>query len=712
MTMVSELPAISEELLAARYQLISDVRFYPRQLRGRTWFLVTDPLSQKQLLIDQPAYLFLRHLERGDPVGVALSTLAGQGHDLTEHDILSLITHLVNSGLVRGEKSTDARSIGESQASSNRARRLQQWLTPFSIRLPIVDPDRILNKLMPLARYVFTLPVLMATIVLFIITALQVIEHWRAIELHWTTRFTDPGNVLWVLVVYPLVKVLHELGHGLAAKRWGAEVHEMGIMLLVFMPVPYVDASSSNLFSLGRHRMTVAAAGILVELILSSLAILCWLPTEPGLLKDILFNVAVIGGISTLLFNGNPLLRFDGYYVLSDALQIPNLGPRASAYLGYLFRRYILGLDSSPPASGKGDAGWLFVYGVASGIYRTILSITIALYVAGKFFIFGVLLALWFILFSVARPWLNAIRRTTLQIRSQRKMVRAVVTTGILVIVLPTLIFTVPIPRSTVAYGLIVPSDTATVRADTDGFIIAVAAKNGTQVTAGETLYVLGNDDLGFQLRDSLAARDELTARFRGTLGTEPAQSARWQEKITSNQAVIKELRRQIDGLTVTSETGGIFSRTGSGGVTGTYVHKGDVLGFISGSGDRTGHVMISQDSIDLVRHSTFALTARSVAEPLEIVSVHLLSEVPQATSRLPGRSLGTAAGGVLAVDARDTSGIQLITPMFQVTVGLPGSNLQIGQTILVRFLHSYEPIGTRIVRRIQRLLSAQFAIR
>ena len=144
-------------------------------------------------------------------------------------------------------------------------------------------------------------------------------------------------------------------------------------MLLVLTPVPYVDASSAWGFSDKRKRMMVGAAGIAVELFLGALALFVWLSVEPGAVSSVAYNVMLISGISTLLFNGNPLLRFDGYYVLADAVEIPNLATRSNRYLGYLLRRYLFGVgDADNPADSRGEALWMAFYGVASFVYRRI----------------------------------------------------------------------------------------------------------------------------------------------------------------------------------------------------------------------------------------------------------------------------------------------------------------------------------------------------
>ena len=143
-----------------------------------------------------------------------------------------------------------------------------------------------------------------------------------------------------------MVKSLHELGHAFATKVWGGEVHEVGLMLLVFIPVLYVDASASAAFRQKHRRIVVGAAGILVETTLAALAVIVWVYGSPGIGRAIAFNVILIGGVSTLLFNGNPLLRFDGYYIFSDLIEVPNLATRANAYLFYVIQKHLFKIDS------------------------------------------------------------------------------------------------------------------------------------------------------------------------------------------------------------------------------------------------------------------------------------------------------------------------------------------------------------------------------
>ncbi len=187
--------------------------------------------------------------------------------------------------------------------------------------------------------------------------------------------------ILWL--AYPLIKVLHELAHAFAVKVFGGEVHEVGLTLLMLTPVPYVNASASIAFAQKRQRIAVAAAGIAVEVVLATAALGLWMALEPGLIKDIAFAVVLIGGVSTLLVNGNPLLRFDGYHMLCDALELPHLAQRSQRYWLYLLKRGLLGVQGTRfDGHARGALPWLLAHAPLSWLYRAALLTLLSVWLA------------------------------------------------------------------------------------------------------------------------------------------------------------------------------------------------------------------------------------------------------------------------------------------------------------------------------------------
>jgi len=207
---------------------------------------------------------------------------------------------------------------------------------------------------------------------------------------------SSPQHWWLYAVLYPALKAIHELAHAVAIKRCGGSVYETGITFLVLMPIPYVDASDAWMFPAKNQRVLVGAAGMLAECALASVGLIVFLLVEPGIIREVGFAVFVMGSVSTLLFNANPLLKFDGYYILQDCLDIPNLSARSQKYCFYLAKKYLYRVQGVvSPVSADGERRWLLTYGVLAGAYRFIITIVISLFLASEFLILGVALAVY-----------------------------------------------------------------------------------------------------------------------------------------------------------------------------------------------------------------------------------------------------------------------------------------------------------------------------
>jgi putative peptide zinc metalloprotease protein len=191
------------------------------------------------------------------------------------------------------------------------------------------------------------------------------------------------------------VKAFHELGHAAVCHRYGGEVHTMGLMFMIFTPLPYMDATSSWGFRSRWQRAFVGAAGMLAELFVASLAAIYWAVSGTGALHSLAYNIMFVASVSTLLFNANPLLRLDGYYILSDLLDIPNLHIRSTEHLKYLLEHFLFKYSGArPSAKNRREMIELSLYGVLSSIYKVIIFLGITLFVADKWLILGTLLAI------------------------------------------------------------------------------------------------------------------------------------------------------------------------------------------------------------------------------------------------------------------------------------------------------------------------------
>ena len=247
--------------------------------------------------------------------------------------MINLLAQLNAADLLQTDIAPNAAEMVERFSKHSNAKRRGGFGNPLAIRLPLWDPDRFLERTLPIVRYVFSR--VAATIWLLTVLSAMVLVgiHWNELSENISDRILAAEGLLLTAMVFPTLKFFHELGHAYSTKVAGGEVHELGVMLLVFAPVPYVDASASVAFRSKWRRALVGMAGMLTELFIAAMAMFAWSLAEPGLFRSLCFQTVLIAGVSTVVFNINPLLRFDGYYILSDLLEMPNLGGSIHALL-------------------------------------------------------------------------------------------------------------------------------------------------------------------------------------------------------------------------------------------------------------------------------------------------------------------------------------------------------------------------------------------
>jgi putative peptide zinc metalloprotease protein len=304
----------------------------------------------------------------------------------TQSDVINLLSQLYQADLITSDITPD---MGELVARAQRKawrQMVSRISNPLAIRVPLFDPEPFLRRTQWIIAPVFTRLAVALWLCLMGVAAWLAAANWQELSRTASEGAFLGADLLLVSLTYPVIKLLHELGHAYCTRHWGGEVREVGLLFLLFAPVPYVDASQSTAFASKWRRAGVAAAGIVVELTLAALALIFWLHAEPGVARALAFNIMLIGSISTIAFNGNPLLRFDGYFILSDLIEIPNLSVQANQYFWYLVQRYTLKIRNlSQPRRELRERVWLLGYAILSLIYRILIVIAISVYIAGQF---------------------------------------------------------------------------------------------------------------------------------------------------------------------------------------------------------------------------------------------------------------------------------------------------------------------------------------
>jgi len=696
-------------------RLRNHVEISRHHYRGQLWYVLQDRSSSQNHRFTAEVYYVLSLMDgERNFQGIWNLALEQLGDDApTQDEMVKLLGQLHSSDLMLCDVPPDTLELFQRYEKKQKVKWKQKFSSPLSIRIPLWDPDEFLERwlflVLPFANWLGKL----IWISVISIAMVLMLSNWPDLSKGVADRVMAPSNLLLLFFIYPIVKFFHEMGHAFSAKVWGGEVHEMGIMLLVFMPIPYVDASCAWSFRDRKKRVIVGAAGMGIELFLAALALFIWLSVEQGVVRAIAYNIMLIGGVSTLFFNGNPLLRFDGYYIFSDLIEIPNLSSRANNYIGYLFQRYLFSVPLNSPASGSGEKIWFVCYGLASFIYRMLISFTIILFVAGKFFFMGIIFACWAVYSMIVLPLFKQIRFLFTSPVIQRQRLRAISTSFVLISSLLCLLFLFPVSLNRYAEGVVWLPEQAKVRAQTEGFVLKVHAQPFTKVVKGDTLLEL-EDPLLISRQEILLYRlDELNAQYKAAWMEDQVQAQVLKNQIEVTKVELAQVNEKIDKLVLHSPSNGQFVTPHATDLLGSFLNKGDLAAYIVNFPVTTIRAVVTQDSIGLIRELTESVQIRLVNNMKIFYEASIIREIPAASDILPSPALGYQGGGVIPIDPSSAEGDKAFEPVFQIELEFPGeaNARNLGERVYVRFDLGSQPLAWQWFRLARQLFLRQFSV-
>ncbi|BAM03809.1 efflux RND transporter periplasmic adaptor subunit [Phycisphaera mikurensis] len=712
---------------ALRPRLRAVVQVFRQRFRGKTWHVLRDPANNQFFRLDDAGFRFVGLLDGKRTVGEAWEATAAQLGDRapTQGEAVQVLGQLYQSNLIAAELPADAEGMFD-RFKRRRHKQVGGYLMNIMFaKIPLFDPEHLLERWKPAFMWIFG-PVGVALWLALIAAGLLSLGGRAEELLGQAGNILDPSNWILLYAAFGLAKVLHEFGHAFAVKAFGrseqveAEVHVLGVMLLVLVPVPYVDATGSWAFRSKWRRAFVGAAGMYVELALAAVAAIVWSQTSPGVVHALAYNVIFIAGVSTILFNANPLIRFDGYYILSDLTETPNLYQRSNDYLKYLVRRFAYRVrEPHNPAQSPAERPWLAAYGVCSLVYRVLLFGGILLFVIGKMFFVGALMAAVSIvawLFVPLGKWVRYLL-TSPELARTRGLAQGVSLAAVALVALG--VGVVPAPDRQRAAGLVEPDRFEAVFSRSDGFIDAVLptlspADQGVLVAAGN--------------RELLARRDRLEARL-GLLAAQQrkaeredvasAQVVRRQHEATAGQ--LARVRSEIQMLSLSARVGEAGQPAWWVGpdvdrFKGAFVPRGEALGVVASLEDLVIRVAADQHLGPRLRGEEWigrAVEVKTAGRPDLTYAGRVERVGPAGTEQLPSAALGFAAGGPIATDARRTDGTTAAEAVFEVRVRvLPTASdqppLRAGQRVMVRFRFADRPLMTQAVLALQQLFQGR----
>ena len=689
-------PLLSQDwyrVASMRPRLREGVRVTRQRMRGATWYVLSDPVSGRHHRFNDLAYGLIACCDGQRTLDEVWAQRAAADADdaVTQGEAIHVFSQAYAANLFVGDVAPDAVAIVRAQARTQR-RRDRAAINPLSFRIPLWDPDAFLNANKHRARDLYGRAAFVAAALVIALGVILLALNADGFVAYAQANAGSARVLLLMWLAYPLIKALHEMAHAFAVKVHGGEVHEIGITLLMLTPVPYVDASASAAFADKRNRIAVAAAGILVEAVLASLALALWLVLEPGLLREAAFAVVLIGGVSTVLVNGNPLLRFDGYFVFSDAFELPNLAQRSTRLWQTLAKRRLLGLAHvRDPARAPGERFWLMGYAPLSWAYRCVLLASLALWLTDV----NALLALAAVLFGLwlclAKPLFDALRYLGGSLELAGRRLRATLAGAAGALVVTALLFGVPLPHRTYAPAVVWLPDDAIVRLAGDGFVEEFLVRDGDEVVSGTPLLRLSNDPLRVDLERVQADLRRRDVERASLVTTDAMRAGVLDEEIARLTGQHQRLQQRVDQLLVRAGVAGRVAIDPKRSRIGQFLPQGQVVAHVLPAGAPLMRAMVRNEDIALVRELPGPISVTLAHAGGATIGATLGAGSPQASATLPTPALGEGGGGSIPLDPADRDGRTAREPRFQIDLRLPaGTAAHVGARALVVFGHGH----------------------
>ncbi len=704
-----------------RPRLRPHVQITRQHYRGGRWHVVHDPASNAFYRLSPVSHEFVGLLDGKRTVEAVWDIILTKhaDHAPTQNEAIQLLSQLYTANLLSADVPPETEQLLRRGRERLGQKIRQQAIGLMYFKVRLFNPDRLLTWLEPIARPLLN-PIGLLLWAAWVIAAIVTVAvpQWEALR----TSFRDaiaPANWAWMLVVFVALKLFHELGHGLICKRFGGHVPEFGAMMLVLVPAPFVDASSAWAFESRWRRIAVGAGGMIFELAAAGLAAHVWSNTAPGLLlHQLAFNAMLTAGVSTVLFNANPLMKFDGYYMLSDLLGIPNLMQRSMAMLKHHFQVHVYRVrNATPPTSDRAEAIALNLFGVAALIYRVFLFVSITLYVMGKLFAIGVILAAWTAAMWFLLPVGQFLHWLATSPTLADKRGRAIVASAIMVVGGFGLIGLIPMPDHRRADGVVTSDARTAVFFGVAGLVEAVHKRPGERVEKDEPIVTLSSPLLTSQLAEARASLKENEARRLYAVAHNPAAAQIADKDVAVSLQVIKVLEERASRLIVRAPHAGSIVGSDPSLKAGAMVEAGQPLCEVV-DGDHT-HIRLTatltQEEalwVNELKPEDYTTEVRRLADAAAVIPVRAERVYQFGLRDLPHESLGYAGGGTIETDAGDRSGRRTKRPVFTAdfrpTSLVSTPTLYPGERLRFRFTLESKPVLFQWLDRLEKMMQGR----
>jgi putative peptide zinc metalloprotease protein len=706
----------------ATITLRADLKFTPSEFDGEAGYLIEDPLRGKFFRIGSDEYALIMLLDGKHTItqAIAISAETLKEHAFLENEAMSVCHWLLESQLAYCGGAVQGERLANSARKQARIRMFSSF-NPMSMRLPLVNPNKFLNRIAPWLQWVYSRPAVIGWGIVCLLGLLVAAGH-RGELVESSSVLLDRDNWLKLAAVWLVLKLLHETAHAVTCLHFGGSVPSAGVLLVMFTPMPFVDVTASWRFSSKWQRIATAAAGMYIEVFLAAVAIILWSWSGSTVFRHAMLNVAATAGVGSLMINGNPLMRFDGYYILSDWLELPNLSGSGQKFINGLFQR-LLGIDPPPDNRSPRARRIIAIYALSAAVWRVLVYAGLLLVLYAMAAKLGTFVGTTAVTIAGGMMLVNPIRSAVQYLLKQpslsQRRLWAVAAGGAGCIALVAFLLTRPGTVRTC--GIVDYSPPTIVRSGSPGFVREVKVHDGETVQKGQVLVVMNNEDLqvelaGIRTQIEQSRQQERMLRQNDELPKAQAEAA----KGRSLEQKAAEIKKQVESLVIRAPLAGKVVAHDLDSLPGRYLAVGDQIVVIGNEEIKEIILAAAQDDIrSFAAQRAQTVTVRISGDESNSFSAALEKIDPRATLKLPHPALGADAGGALPVKPKHASSdsktveSELLDPYFSGTVSLtPEQSLELhaGQRATILFSSAEQSWAARLVMKLRRWIDDRLA--
>ncbi|MEW4568069.1 site-2 protease family protein [Tautonia sp. JC769] len=689
------------EYLTAR--LRPDLVVQPVPYEGVTHYVIKDPIALKYFRFKSEEYFLLQELDGKKTLQDIKRAFERKfrPQTITVEDLLRFVAQLHEASLVLVDTPDQAKALVK-RKKKNRWKKIKQTAANILyIKIPIIDPEKLLTWMYPYFRWLFTSYFVVFSLGMMLAALTLVFAQWDMFTTKLPTfeSFFNWRTLPSLWLSLAIVKVIHEFGHGLTAKHYGSEVHEMGILFLVLTPALYCDVTDSWLLPNKWKRIWIAGAGIYVECFLAALATFVWWNTQPGLFNSLMLSTMFICSVNTILFNANPLLRYDGYYVASDYLEIPNLRIKSTQFFTYAFQEKVLGLEVPVQSYMPRSRRALFVtYAIASYLYRWFITFSIIFFLyhflPPKLRVISAMLAMGALVPLLFMPMWQIVKFVRQPGRMRKvKKVRAAACFAVAAAVI-ALILLIPTPLRIKGTLVLTPAKPDRIYVEVPGRLVSIDVRDNQPVegpredgTPGTVIARLSNLDLlreVSELNEEIQVNEVKARVYDQTSGNNPLNRVLHLETVNMiEQDLQPKLNVAIDQqgkLVLTAGQDGVVMGIPNREVTGSFMRPGDLFCEVGDPKQLEAHLLIDQSDIDLIKQDSedakatawvkiYGKSHETIISHVEEIARRNREEIPPELSNLAGGEIATQPD-------QETGGARPLTTVYEIIIPIDNSEL------------------------------------